>query len=297
MNIFENALEPLRRVHRKAKEHATPTPLFVVRRNITPANSADPQQFNHEPITYPGDPQKYDGTVGMLLIHGFTGSPHSMRPLADYFMRLGYPVEMPLLPGHATHWRDLSTTSYTDWVHCVEDAYQKLAQAGHRVVVVGISMGGCLAANLSARLPVAGTVLINPFFIDVNPMMRVAHRVARIVPTVSAIGSDIAIAGVAEGAYRRTPTAAVHQLHLLGVATRKLLPALRSPVLYLRSIDDHTITDASHQYFLRHAVAPVEFRWLTRSYHVATLDYDSERVKELTHEFVVSLDRAWKAKQ
>lgn len=150
-------------------------------------------------------------------------------------------------------------------------------------------MGGTVATHLSARLPVVGTVLINPYMVDVNPMMRHAGRVSKVLPVLKAIGSDIAVPGVNEGAYSLVPTAAVHQLHLLGAETRALIPQLKSPVLYLRSLGDHTVSDSSHKYFLEHCSVPVEFRWLTRSYHVATLDYDAEYLLSTIQDFVASL--------
>ena len=213
-----------------------------------------------------------------------------MRPLAQHFMELGYAVEMPLLTGHGTHWKDLRDSTYEQWLASAEAGYRRLADQGLRVVVIGMSMGGTVATHLSARLPVAGTVLINPYMVDVNPMMRHAGKVSKVLPVLKAIGSDIAVPGVSEGAYSLVPTAAVHQLHLLGTETRALIPQLKAPVLYARSLGDHTVSDSSHKYFLEHCSVPVEFRWLTRSYHVATLDYDAEYLFSTVQAFVASLN-------
>ena len=213
-----------------------------------------------------------------------------MRPLAQRFMELGYAVEMPVLTGHATRWQDLRDSTYQQWLASAERGYRRLADQGLQVVVIGMSMGGTVATHLSARLPVAGTVLINPYMVDVNPMMRHAGKVSKVLPMLKAIGSDIAVPGVSEGAYSLVPTAAVHQLHLLGAETRALIPQLKSPVLYLRSLGDHTVSDSSHKYFLEHCSVPVEFRWLTRSYHVATLDYDAEYLLSTVQAFVASLN-------
>ena len=213
-----------------------------------------------------------------------------MRPLAQHFMELGYAVEMPVLTGHATRWQDLRDSTYQQWLDSAERGYRRLANQGLQVVVIGMSMGGTVATHLSARLPVAGTVLINPYMVDVNPMMRHAGKVSKVLPVLKAIGSDIAVPGVSEGAYSIVPTAAVHQLHLLGAETRALIPQLKSPILYLRSLGDHTVSDSSHKYFLEHCSVPVEFRWLTRSYHVATLDYDAEYLLSTVQAFVASLN-------
>ena len=272
MSIFDNSLEPLKRMRRKARERrllATQN----VKDSLVRRLEGDQEAFDHSPVSFSPDPAQH--SVGILLVHGFTGSPHSMRPLAQHFMELGYAVEMPLLTGHGTHWKDLRDSTYEQWLASAEQGYRRLADQGLRVVVIGMSMGGTVATHLSARLPVAGTVLINPYMVDVNPMMRHAGKVSKVLPVLKAIGSDIAVPGVSEGAYSLVPTAAVHQLHLLGAETRALIPQLKAPVLYARSLGDHTVSDSSHKYFLEHCSVPVEFRWLTRSYHVATLDYDA----------------------
>ena len=286
MSIFDNSLEPIKRIRRKARERrllATQN----VKESLARRLGEEQDAFDHSPVSFAPDSVQH--SVGILLVHGFTGSPHSMRPLAQRFMELGYAVEMPVLTGHATRWQDLRDSTYQQWLASAERGYRRLADQGLQVVVIGMSMGGTVATHLSARLPVAGTVLINPYMVDVNPMMRHAGKVSKVLPMLKAIGSDIAVPGVSEGAYSLVPTAAVHQLHLLGAETRALIPQLKSPVLYLRSLGDHTVSDSSHKYFLEHCSVPVEFRWLTRSYHVATLDYDAEYLLSTIQDFVASL--------
>ena len=287
MSIFDNSLEPVKRIRRKTRERrllATQN----VKESLARRLGEEQDAFDHSPVSFAPDSGQH--SVGILLVHGFTGSPHSMRPVAQRFMELGYAVEMPVLTGHATRWQDLRDSTYQQWLDSAERGYRRLTNQGLQVVVIGMSMGGTVATHLSARLPVAGTVLINPYMVDVNPMMRHAGKVSKVLPVLKAIGSDIAVPGVSEGAYSLVPTAAVHQLHLLGAETRALIPQLKSPVRYLRSLGDHTGLDSSHRYFLEHCSVPVEFRWLTRSYHVATLDYDAEYLLSAIQAFVASLN-------
>ena len=297
MSIFDSSLEPIKRMRRKARERRL-LATREVREMLEHRFGGDPNVFDHSPLSFRPEPQSAEGArgvgasepgVGILIVHGFTGSPYSMRPIAEHFAALGYPVEMPLLAGHGTRWQDMRLTDYRDWLNSVESAYRRLTDEGLRVVVIGMSMGGTLAVNLSARLPVLGTAIINPYMVDVNPLMRHAGVVSKLLPALKSVGSDIAVPGVSEGAYRLTPTASVYQLHLLGAETRELLPRLKAPVLYLRSLGDHTVSDSSHKYFLEHCSAPVEFRWLTRSYHVATLDYDAEYVLASLQDFVTEI--------
>ena len=116
-------------------------------------------RFPAEPYSAPGGPH------GALVLHGFTGNPSSMRGVAEALAAAGFAVELPRLPGHGTSVEDMLTTSFTDWSAAVEESYLELAGRTASMVVVGLSMGGTLAAWVTARNPgVAGLVAINGMF-------------------------------------------------------------------------------------------------------------------------------------
>src|SRR5664280_811509 len=103
------------------------------------------------------------GSHGVLVLHGFTGNPQSMRPLAEAVAAAGYTVELPLLPGHGTAVEDLVPTRWDDWSEGAEAAYRALAARCDKVVVSGLSMGGTLTCWLAARHPeIAGIAVVNP---------------------------------------------------------------------------------------------------------------------------------------
>src|SRR5687767_1255334 len=89
---------------------------------------------------------------GVLVCHGFTGNPQSMRGLAEAFAAAGFSVELPRWPGHGTTIEDMLETGWADWSGAAEAAYTDLAGRclgeGGRVVVAGLSMGGTLAVWL-----------------------------------------------------------------------------------------------------------------------------------------------------
>jgi len=224
-----------------------------------------------------------NGQNGVLVLHGFTGSPQSMRPLAEAFADAGLSVELPLLPGHGTSPDDLIGTTWDDWSAAAEQAYLGLAARSDRTVVAGLSMGGTLAAWLATRHPeVAGIVLVNPM---VEPaadsfaeMMR--QLLGSGTDRMPAIGSDIAKPGCAETAYDATPVAPL--LSLLA-AVSELAPHLAEidcPILLLTSREDHVVPVTNGDFLCEHVAAPVERVMLEHSYHVATLDYDQEEIEE-----------------
>ena len=294
--IQQGVTQGVQRVQSQA-ERASSLPLMTALKALAsvPLNSRTiayaPKGYRHEPIHYAGGRATAENDTAVIIIHGFTGSPHSMYPIADYLRERRYPVEMPLLTGHGSDTAALADSTYREWLGSVELSYRRLTKLGFKVILVGMSMGGALAINIAARFKVEGLVLINPFLVDVNPMMAAARWLAPLLPSLASIGSDISIPGVDEGSYGRTPTAAIYQLHLLGKETRSLVHRVNVPVLYLRSRNDHVVSDSSHEFFMEHCSSPVEFRWLPNSYHVATLDRDAAFVLAETGSFINGLVR------
>lgn len=227
------------------------------------------------------------GQVGVLLVHGFTGSPRSLRPWAEALVAAGYRVEVPRLPGHGTRWEDLEATTWQDWYAAAERAYDALAAETSTVFVGALSMGGSLALLLGARRPVAGLVLVNPSVRTDDKRFLVLPLLALLRRTMPAIGSDIAKPGMDEGAYDRTPLKGVVQLTKLWKAVRAELSRVTAPLLLFRSREDHVVDPSSAAVILS-SVRSSDLREqvLERSYHVATLDNDAPDIFSGTVDFI-----------
>src|SRR4051812_24515074 len=89
--------------------------------------------------------------VGCLLLHGFTGTPQNVRPLADYLARRGLAVAAPRMPGHGTTVADLDRTGPEDWLPPAQQAPGEPRGRCSTVFVAGISMGGTIALELAGR--------------------------------------------------------------------------------------------------------------------------------------------------
>ncbi len=228
-----------------------------------------------------------DAPAAVLLLHGFTGSPASLRPLAECLAQAGFAVDLPLLPGHGTRWQNLARTPWTDWYAAAERAYDRLAEGGRPVAVVGLSMGGALTLRLAQRRDVAGLVLVNPAVTSRAPGLRLVPLLARVVPSLPAIGGDIARPGVSEHAYDRVPLRAVASMRHLWRETVAGLPQVVAPLLLFRSVTDHVVDPSSAEVILR-SVASAERteHLLHRSFHVATLDHDRDEIAAATVAFV-----------
>ncbi|MGY1663087.1 alpha/beta hydrolase [Geodermatophilus sp. SYSU D00705] len=232
-----------------------------------------------EPFAFPGGPA--GGGTGVLLLHGFTGSPFSMRPWGEHLAAAGFAVRAPLLPGHGTRWQDCNLSTEQDWVDAVTTALDELAAECDRVVVAGLSMGGTLAVRLAELRPddVAGLVLVNPSLLTQRLDAKLLPLLARLTPSWAPIANDIKKAGVTELAYPKLPTRAVLGLRRLWTATRADLARVTAPLLVFRSVTDHVVEPASVRVLLAGVSSTDTTEVLLEdSYHVATLDNDALRI-------------------
>jgi carboxylesterase len=232
----------------------------------------------------------HDGSndVGVLLSHGFTGSPFSMRPWADRLVAEGYSVRLPLLPGHGTDWREMNRTEWPQWYGELEAALADLREKCQTVFVFGLSMGGALALRLAQEHPeVAGLVLVNPSVMTLRKEVKFLPVLSRILPSVAPISDDIAKPGVSEHAYARTPLRALASLAKLWGTVRRDLSKVTQPVLVLHSAVDHVV-EPENSAIVVAGVGSTDVTEvvLENSYHVATLDHDAPVIFDRSVEFL-----------
>jgi carboxylesterase len=234
-----------------------------------------------------------DSRVGVLVLHGFTGNPSAVRPLALGMVDAGFQVEMPRLPGHGTTLDDMQATGWVDWTGEVEAAYQRLAARADRVVVAGLSMGGALTLWTGFQHPeVAGLVCVNPAtrpqVAEVLEMLTElegdGHRV------VPGVGDDIADPDEVEIAYESMPLRPLISFQHDGlVPMTNRYGELTMPLRLFTSRQDHVVEPADSEHLAATYGGPVTHTWLERSYHVATQDYDRQLIVDETRAFVVEV--------
>lgn len=235
-----------------------------------------------QPLTVTARPELTGGVrVGVLLSHGFTGSPASMRPWGQHLGALGYGVRVPLLPGHGTTWQDLNGRRFEDWYGAVSDAYEALRTEHDVVVAGGLSMGGALVLKLAADrgADLAGVMVVNPAVATKRLDVKLLPVLKYVVPSFPAIANDIKKTGVDESGYVRTPLRAIHSFIGAWPGIIADLPKVTSPLLYFRSPEDHVVDGSSEPIILdRVSSTDVTRVALPDSYHVATLDNDAPTI-------------------
>lgn len=243
------------------------------------------------PVLSGAEPYLFDGDeTGVLVVHGYTGTPQSMRPWAEHFAAQGWTVRLPLLPGHGTTWQDMNGTTWQDWYAEVDRAFQDLRSRCDRVFVAGLSMGGLLSTKLALEQGprVAGLMLVNPIYLHDNRMLGLLPVLHRVMPSFPGIASDIKKqGGPVELAYDRNPLRSMRSQTQLWVEVRRDLAEITQPVLLMHSRVDHVVPPASSAFFLEHiSSTDVTEIWLEDSYHVATLDNDAPLIQDESVRFV-----------
>jgi len=231
-----------------------------------------------------------DGPRRVLLLHGLTGTPTEVRPIADALHAAGFAVRAPLHAGHRDP-EDLAAHGWRDWYDSAESALLEFAGAG-RVLVVGFSMGALLALRLAAlhRERVAGVASISVmlalpgwqvWLAGVLARMRRDPWYRRFVGHLPKRGIDVRIfaRGAQSPSLRVFPFRAIAELGGLQADLRGRLGHIHAPLLLLHGRYDHT-APPEHSERVAQAVASASVRrvLLPRSFHIVGQDLDRAQV-------------------
>ena len=230
---------------------------------------------------FASDPEDGSRDIGVVLSHGLTGTPQSMRPWGEYLAAQGIGVRGPRLPGHGTRWQDLNLTRWPDWYGEVARAVDDLAGQYRSVFVFGMSMGGTLTLRIAQEYgdALAGIALVNPSVMTLRWDAKVVPYLTWLIPWVPPVANDIAKPGAIELAYDRLPTKAAVSLIELWALVRPELDRIHQPALVFHSPTDHVVEPLNAAIVLQdigsHDLTDVV---LPDSHHVATLDNDAPTI-------------------
>lgn len=228
------------------------------------------------------------GEHGVLLIHGFTGSPSEMRLMGEFLNAQGYTALAPRLCGHGSTPEDMAETGWKQWYSDAENGFHILSGICREISVVGLSMGGLLAIKLAFEYPVKRLALMStPIYIaDKRLPMLPVYRLFRSYADkrrrkLTGVDPSYSVC------YDRTPLKSVASLLELIRHVTALIPQVRTPVLIVQSHNDRTVRPKSAQYIYDLIGSQdKELLWLGRSGHIVTLDSERDDVFHTVAEFL-----------
>lgn len=241
------------------------------------------------------DPFYYQGEkTGILLIHGFTGSPSEMRPMGEYFRSKGYSIYAPLLAGHGTTPEELRNTTWQDWWNSVKTAYQQMVRDGmNEIFVVGLSMGGALSLFLASEERVNGVVsLCAPIWVR-DRRIHFVDVIQYFLPYISKKKKKLdAYMDANLLTYDRTPLRSVGNLNRLIREVKKRLPKVDVPTLVVQARNDQTVDPKSALYIYENIASKLKkISWYEKSSHIITLDKERRQLFAEIESFIKEVQK------
>jgi carboxylesterase len=240
-----------------------------------------PQLAHLDPSAYAAE----GGEVGVLLIHGYTGSVAETRPMGEYLAARGLTVCCPLLPGHGTTAQDLTRIRWRAWADEVESALGDLQGRCRAVFVGGLSLGSLLTLWLGANHPeVAG-------LIPMAPAIKVQSRLMPLTLGLRYLFKYNPFGGMGDDdlgdpqaidriwCYDELPLWGAAEVYRLQRRVYRALPRIRQPALIFQGRRDaHLDPQAAQIVYDRLGSADKTLVWLENSGHNLLADGEREAV-------------------
>ncbi len=226
----------------------------------------------------------------VVLLHGLTGSPYDLRPLADVLHRSGCEVHVPLLRGHGTSVRDLAAVGFNDWLNQIRELLAHL-DPKRPLILGGLSMGALAALvlsheqkNLDALLLLAPALLL-----DIKAELTISLANIKFLPPTMNFrklsgGSDILDPEAKKKcpSYPQMSVFGLMQLDHLRLLALDEISGIRTPTfLAFGALDEAIDAKGSWRLFTARCHSPLFSKFYARSKHIISLDYDRD---ELGHD-------------
>lgn len=220
--------------------------------------------------------------IGVLLCHGFNGTPQSVRDVGNNLMEQGFTVYAPRLKGHGTDPEDFRCSTHRCWYKSVLKGIEKLRETCDTVIVVGQSMGGTLALKAALEKKVDAIITVNA---ALSVPGYACHAKGTECRFIDEDAPDILASGVYEIVYDRVPTKAIRELLSLIDEVRPRVGEVKVPTYVIHSAVDNVVPPEDSVWLHDQIQAPKQYAILQNSYHVATMDRDWKYLSQLIGRF------------
>lgn len=211
-----------------------------------------------------------------LLLHGFTGGPYEVQPLADALETDGYRVLVPRLPGHDEQLDGLRTITHVDWIEAVDRYVEEALQQAESIDLVGFSMGGLLAAYAANRYRIRRLVLLSAAVVYVSP--------GRFTRSMLEMISRKEFSHLQRA--RQTPLRATWEFMRLAKRLRPEFNRIRVPTLIVQGEQDQIVHPVSARWIYRRVNAPKEMLMFPNSKHLVCQDSEADQIFHAVRQFL-----------
>lgn len=238
-------------------------------------------------------------TLGVLILHGFTDTVHSMSILEPPLNDLGLPYRIPSLRGHGSDSPEaLRDVSWKDWIDDANEALYDLLNEVDKALVIGYSMGGLIGINVAAnhsdlidslilvaavvqiKAPIAPGRLLSVFTPFIVKLIKKWPMPPEYVEPALAKNHD---------SYPWAPTDAIASLFELSKVARKRLNEVSAPTLIIQSRNDTTAASECPEIISNGIATPIDKKqiiWFGKTGHEMFRDCERNEVLKVVLSFV-----------
>ncbi|HHY74985.1 MAG TPA: alpha/beta fold hydrolase [Bacillus bacterium] len=228
--------------------------------------------------------------IGCLCIHGFTGSPFEVEPLANFLKKnTNWLVEMPTLPGHGGELGLLKGVAYQEWIYEAEQSLKGMLEKCSTVFLVGFSMGGVISGYLATKYPVQKLVLLSAaaYYLDPKQILKDIKEMA--ADGVRGNLSDNPLYQKFRTKVIGTPITSTFQFQKLVKELKPTFSQIEVPTLIVQGELDSIVPKKSASYLYKTIPSNErELIFLPKSKHLVCHDPDKEQLFTAVERFLLN---------
>ena len=227
----------------------------------------------------------YKGSVGCVLIHGFTGTPWTYSDLTPELVNNNISVAVPLLPGHGSKPEDLQNIRWEDWYESAFNAFESLKNRCDRIFIIGHSVGGAIALLIAARNDVNGVVSMStPIKFD-SPAVKLLPLLKPFVHCIKKPLSNFS--RIREAGYDCYPTGGILECIKLFKILGKELGKVICPALFIHANHDKRVSSENLKVLMEKISSSEKYCLVfENSFHMITKSLDKEIISKRIIEFI-----------